>query len=50
MGYYTDSFAAVQHKATNIGQGFPDFVPPEFLQEEVRKAVALPSANWLIFD
>jgi len=40
------SSLAVEHKATNIGQGFPDFVVPEFLQEEVRKAVAKPSANW----
>jgi len=40
------SSLAVQHKATNIGQGFPDFVVPEFLQKEVRDAVAKPSANW----
>jgi len=40
------SSLANEHKATNIGQGFPDFPVPEFLQEEVRKAVAKPSANW----
>ena len=40
--------AAKEHKATNIGQGFPDFVVPDFLQEEVRKAVAIPSANWYV--
>jgi len=40
------SSLAVENKATNIGQGFPDFVVPEFLQDEVRKAVAKPAANW----
>ena len=40
------NFSANEHKATNIGQGFPDFVVPEFLQQEVCKAVAKPAANW----
>lgn len=31
---------AVEHKAVNLGQGFPDFEPPEALREAVTRAMA----------
>ena len=31
---------AVQHKAVNLGQGFPDFEPPQPLREAVTRAMA----------
>lgn len=31
---------AVQHKAVNLGQGFPDFEPPQALREAVTRAMA----------
>src|SRR4026208_2528916 len=30
---------ALEHAAVNLGQGFPDFAVPEFLVEELGKAV-----------
>ncbi|XP_019133895.2 kynurenine--oxoglutarate transaminase 1 [Larimichthys crocea] len=30
---------AADHKAVNLGQGFPDFAPPKFVQEAFSKAV-----------
>ena len=29
---------AQQHGAVNLGQGFPDFAPPEFVLEALREA------------
>lgn len=34
------SHLAVQHKAVNLGQGFPDFEPPEALRDAVSRAMA----------
>ncbi|UPG84095.1 pyridoxal phosphate-dependent aminotransferase [Luteibacter aegosomatis] len=31
---------AVEHKAVNLGQGFPDFEPPEALRESITRAMA----------
>ncbi len=31
---------ALEHKAVNLGQGFPDFEPPEALRESIRRAMA----------
>ncbi|WP_201315761.1 pyridoxal phosphate-dependent aminotransferase [Dyella sp. EPa41] len=31
---------AIEHKAVNLGQGFPDFEPPEALREAVTRAMA----------
>src|SRR5699024_11228755 len=31
---------AVEHKAVNLGQGFPDFEPPEALRDAVTRAMA----------
>jgi len=31
---------AVEHKAVNLGQGFPDFEPPEVLREAVTRAMS----------
>src|SRR5215469_18088501 len=31
---------ALEHKAVNLGQGFPDFEPPEALREAVARAMA----------
>ena len=31
---------AVEHKAVNLGQGFPDFEPPEPLREAITRAMA----------
>lgn len=31
---------AVEHKAVNLGQGFPDFEPPEALREAISRAMA----------
>ena len=34
------SHLAVQHKAVNLGQGFPDFEPPQALRDAVSRAMA----------
>ncbi|MBE1161196.1 pyridoxal phosphate-dependent aminotransferase [Dyella acidiphila] len=34
------SHLAVQHKAVNLGQGFPDFEPPQALRDAVTRAMA----------
>jgi len=34
------SHLAVQHKAVNLGQGFPDFEPPQALQDALSRAMA----------
>jgi methionine aminotransferase len=34
------SHLAVQHKAVNLGQGFPDFEPPQALRDAVNRAMA----------
>jgi methionine aminotransferase len=34
------SHLAVQHKAVNLGQGFPDFEPPQALQDALNRAMA----------
>ena len=34
------SHLAVQHKAVNLGQGFPDFEPPQPLQDALSRAMA----------
>ena len=31
---------AVQHRAVNLGQGFPDFPCPDFIKEAAYKAVS----------
>ena len=31
---------AADYKAVNLGQGFPDFSPPPFMQEAFREAVS----------
>jgi aspartate/methionine/tyrosine aminotransferase len=31
---------AVQHKAVNLGQGFPDFEPPQALRDALTRAMA----------
>src|SRR3954467_8206925 len=31
---------ALEHKAVNLGQGFPDFEPPEPLREAITRAMA----------
>lgn len=30
---------AVEHKAVNLGQGFPDFPGPEFVKEAAKQAI-----------
>lgn len=40
------SALAIKHKAVNLGQGFPDFTPPQFLKEVWSDAVNVPSAHW----
>ncbi|MGN6091219.1 MAG: aminotransferase class I/II-fold pyridoxal phosphate-dependent enzyme, partial [Luteibacter jiangsuensis] len=31
---------ALEHKAVNLGQGFPDFEPPEALRDAITRAMA----------
>ena len=30
---------AVQHRAVNLGQGFPDFAGPDFVKEAAKRAI-----------
>lgn len=36
---------AIQHKAVNLGQGFPSLTPPQFLLDELQKVIADSAAN-----
>ncbi len=33
------SHLAVKHKALNLGQGFPDFFPPQYVRDALTEAV-----------
>ena len=42
------SALAIRHQAVNLGQGFPDFPPPDFLKDAWSEAVNVPSAHWSV--